>query len=189
MKKNILIALFLLFCIAQISVPGYMYIQALTVASQNKVVKLQCGLYDPSHFMKGRYLHLSFPISRQKLSIFKEKADLKQLKASLHNPVYCVLKKMKTFHVIDYLTLNKPSGDLPFIKTSDFNIYDDEIFLNFDFERYYLQENLAPKAEKILAGKDIKKLNPLLVLYIDNGSARIKALTVNNMDIDKYTDK
>ena len=65
------------------------------------------------------------------------------------------------------------------------------INLLFDFNKYYMQEEYAKKAEEILRfNSNFETLNPTLVLVVDDdGNAYQKSLEVMGKSIEKYIDE
>ena len=184
MKKIILIV-FIIFCFAQITILSY-----LTHKGVNKgtIIKIPCVLYDPYHPIKGNYLALSFTaLEKQNFKDYPElKSEENQKILTNHKTVYCELLKNNDDKVtIKKITFIKPSENILFIKAIWKSTLKDNFYLEFPFKEYYIQQNLAPKAEKILQNR--KDLESILILSVDKkGNTRAERLEVNGKKIEDY---
>jgi uncharacterized membrane-anchored protein len=180
MKKTIIIIIFVIFCLSQITVLSYLVYKG---NKKGTVIKLKCGLYDPYDFIKGRFLYLKFFMEDQKFTNYPEslKKDIKDSKITY---LYCVLSK--DFSKIETLSFDKPADTKLFFKVKLGYSYEDYFSVEFPFNKYYIQEDLALKAEPVIR-KDFDKLNPILYISIDGeGGTRIEKLELNGIPVEKY---
>jgi uncharacterized membrane-anchored protein len=188
MKKRLLMIIFILFCILQLSIPGYMVVKTYMNLSSGKIAKLECALIDPYDIFKGRYINLHFVIRDVSSDICPAPEKFKN-----NSTVFCILEEINGFHRIKSVILNKPGKKELFIMARIESYYDknSKIFLSFDFDRYYIQEDMAPLAEKFFTRGNIEKLKPAVLLSVDgNGEAVIKKLLIykngTEIEIEKF---
>lgn len=200
MKRKIQIIVFLFLCILQLYIISSQVYKAVT---KRNILELKCRLYDPYDPLKGRYLALYYEIDTQDVRKFwglRNEMDIKDIGIDksiidkfIGKDVYCIFSRYD--YILDEISFKKPSDDQLFL-TAKFSYFygyekwDGRFRLEFPFNKYYIQENFAPKAEKLLANMNqekFKELNPTVVLLVDkNGEARIDRLEVKGISIEKY---
>jgi hypothetical protein len=125
-------------------------------------------------------------------------SDFKKIKRSelekfIGKKVYCVFSRYN--NDLERISFKKPFYDELFVSAKikyfyGYEMWDGRFRLEFSFDKYYIQENLAPLAEDLLGGLDEKKfkeLDPTIILLVDNdGIARIDKFEVKGMKIEKY---
>jgi uncharacterized membrane-anchored protein len=188
MKKRLFIIIFIIFCILQLTLPGYMAVKTYMNLASGRIVKLECALIDPYDIIKGRYINLHYAISDVSADICPDRS-----KFTYNSKVFCILEEINGFHRIKSVIMNKPDKNELFIKARIESYYDKnpKVFLGFDFDRYYMQEDLSPLAEQIFTRDNFRKLKPYVLLSVnDSGEAVIKKLLINNQgretEIEKF---
>ncbi len=201
MKRKIQIILFLSLCIIQLYIISSQVYKAVT---KKNILKLKCRSYDPYDPLKGRYLALGYEIDiqniedqwhlRNEMNIKDiNKIDRSELKKFIGKKVYCVFSRYN--NDLQRITFKKPSSDELFISAKikyfyGYEKWDGKFRLEFPYNKYFIQEDLASKAEKLLSGlsqEKFKELDPTIVLLVDNdGEARIDKLEVKGIKIEKY---
>jgi len=178
MKNKLLIIIFALLCIVQIAVLGNLTYKG---NQKGRTVFVKCSLYDPYDIFKGRYLQLSIDYSSLN---FKDFPQLKELKDSLTAGYSRIYLTLNDKYEIVNVSGKPPKGNELYIKGKYSYSYEEILHMKFLFDRYYLQEDLAPKAESYLRKQkdpDIK-----LELSVDKeGNSRIKNLLVNGKRIEE----
>jgi uncharacterized membrane-anchored protein len=198
MKSKIKIVLFIIFCILQTVLLIFVVINAGIIEKDAVVLKLRTNLYDPFDIMKGRYIHLNFEDSLEKIEI--NKADglktipLENLKKMKHQTIYCIFEiDGEGYHVLKDAIFVKPDIKLfhtekVFIAFRIADITDTFLYPRIHFENYYMQEGLAVKADSKL--KDLNNLHPVLVLLVDkSGKCIQKDFLIENIRIEKYLEE
>ena len=190
MTKIVTIILIVLLSIFQIFTLFSMIVKANKInaiaESEGRIVYLECRAYDPYDPFKGRYIQLSFNeelIEIEKTSL-DNSSDKDFFERNRYNDVYCILEKGDKYHNIKDVTFTKPDEGVLYIKSriQYFNLYNLSILLQFNFHKYYIQENFAIQVDK-LTNFQFNELKPYLVLSIDkNGNAVQKGLKVENQD-------
>jgi len=149
--------------------------------SKGRTVYVKCKLYDPYHPLKGRYLQLDFDYSKVPLKNYPDlSADRKNFIQDF-TPLYVVLSEDKN-EVIN-VTVKKPADNSLYLKSKFRYDYNDDIYLHFPFDKYYIQENLAKKAEDYIRANP--ELNIRLELSVDKeGNARIVKMLSGDKKIE-----
>lgn len=192
MKKIIYIALFCILAFFQLGILTFTLYKGV---KEGNTLKFKCSLYDPYDPIKGRYLNLSFESQTQPLYLFSEYKPYEATTTEKYNnqDVYIVFYDNKNTSTPSLIKTEKPGKEEIFMKAK-INFIDltaQTINLTFPFSRYYIQENFAKEAEKILGdSENTNILNPTLVISTDeNGNTRIVKLLVKNIPIEDYITK
>ena len=200
MKRKVQIIIFLFLCIIQLCIISNQVYKAVT---KKNILKLKCRSYDPYDPLKGRYLALGYEIDIQDIYNFwgfKNEMDIKDIKIDksiidkfVDKEVYCIFSRYD--NILQDISFKKPSNDKLFIKAKidyfyGYKKWDGRFSLEFPFNKYYIQENFASKAEELLSGmtpEKFRELDPTVVLLADsNGEARIDRLEIKGIKIEKY---
>lgn len=179
--------------IFQIAILSYVIWNSLTIIETKQEIRLRCGLFDPYDFMKGRYIRLNL----QDVSQVQKKSmpsiwnmstdDLRKVKG---RSVYCVLKQVDDYHVIKDITFEKPGPQTLFMKLNIGYVGWEDINLKLHFDNYYLQEDFAVEADKILARSRSEEIDLRLVLAVGKGGKVVqKDFLVDNIPIIEYIEK
>lgn len=131
MKKAIF-AVLIAIIIVQILVPSYMIWEKYDVLKTGEEVKVVVRPFDPYDAFRGRYVSLWYD-------------DGLSYEESLGK--YGILELDENgFATVKKVVKEKPEGVLYLTSKSDDYFY-------MPLDRYYMEENLAPKAEKMLSGE------------------------------------
>ncbi len=141
---------------------------------------------DPSDPFRGRYVQLSFdqrsaPLGELESSVLEKKVG------------YGIIEKMSDGSAkISSIVYSRPS-DLPYLTlTAKQNhlTYGNERTIDFDFpfDRFYMNEKLAPLAEQIYRENQSSSTPAHLAVRIKNGKGTIEDLLVNGQPIKKLAE-
>lgn len=148
----------------------------------NRILRLECSLYDPYDVMKGRYINLDIKESCIENYNHKNIEDFPVVYAIFENDENGI-SKLKSY------SLEKPTDEKLFVKTSAKINYDKEMFFEYNFKKFYLQEEIASKIDK-MSNSDFEKLSPILEVYCDtNGNAIQKSLILKEKSVEKLSAK
>lgn len=181
-NKNIIIILFLLVALAQLFVPAQMIYNQEDILDTGKLVKFQCEPIDPNDPFRGKYITLNFKENRIKVKNFKNWKN--------NETVFAKIKTSKDgFAKIKSISRTEPIDNSTYLKLKINYIaeYDDnKIYLDFPFNRFYMNENKAKNAEEVYAESmiDTTKIAYALVAT-KNGEAVIKDVFIDNISIKK----
>ena len=181
--KNILLFAFFTIAIIQLAVPFQMISHNNDLLETGKLYKFKTQPIDPYDPFRGKYIHLNF--EENQLLLSKE--------IDIRNDVYALLTTKNGFAKVHKISTEEPqNGD--FIKVKASSIYESggkyQIWLDFPFNRFYMNEYKAPKAEKTYnqAVTDIKN-NVYALVAVKKGEAIVKDVIINNVSIKKYNPK
>lgn len=175
-KIYILIAVFIL----QLSIPLYMIYENETIVKKGTTVKFKIKPIDPYDAFRGRYLIIETE-NRLKTDMILEKGE----------KIFVTLKTdKKGFTTFDDIYLEKPDSKL-YIESNITNYYQTtkgEIIgyatFNTGFDRYYINEELAPKAEAAM--RQLANKNVYLEVRIVKGKVTPLQLYYDNLKIEDY---
>ena len=161
--RKILLPILILVMIIQLLVPSYMIWNRYDVLKNGEEVKFKVSLYDPYDAFRGRYVSID---------VDNEWGGLYEYSYGR----YGVLKvDEKGFAKIESVSEKVPEGKL-YITSSD------EDYFYFPHDRYYMEETLAPKAEKAIEKVD----NAYITVRIKNGKSVISGLYINGIPVEEY---
>lgn len=184
--KNILIILFLIVAIIQVAVPAKMIYKYENILKSGKEYRFKISPVDPNDPFRGKFISLHIDQNSFKIN----RAD----KWGNGEDIYVTIDSLSQngFSRISNISKVKPDSKVDFIKAKvDYvNSWDSTkswnntngsvVYINYPFERYYLDENKAPQAEQFFREsiRDSNKLNYVAVKVID-GDAVLKDLIIN----------
>jgi uncharacterized membrane-anchored protein len=176
--KNIIIIAFVIVAIIQLAVPTKMIYNYEHILSKGKHYKFQIAPIDPSDPFRGKYINIRIKESwfkADKINIWK-----------YNEVIYVLLDSNNTngFVWIKSITKVKPESNIDFIKAKVTYSNDGSVSIDYPFKRYYLEESIAPKVEKLYSDalRDTNKLSFLIVNAID-GNAVVNDLIINGKSI------
>lgn len=131
MKKSLL-SILIITIVIQIFVPSYMIWGKYNVLKTGEEVKLKVAPIDPYDAFRGRYVSLWYAID---------------LSSAQRYGKYGILEIDEDgFAVVKSVVKEKPEGKLYLTSKNEDYFY-------IPLDRYYMEETLAPKAEKMLSGE------------------------------------
>ncbi len=176
MNKRLAIVLLV---IAQLSVPTWMIASQENILNKGSVYKFKTVPVDPYDIFRGRYVALRTDQRFVKMQNSKNIARGHIIYAMIAND-------SDGFAQVKSAMLDKPaSGD--YIKVKVRYKSGDMIHFNFPFDRYYMNEKKAPKAEVLYrSGSRREKQDAYVLIRILKGSALIEDLYVGGKSIKSY---
>ncbi len=184
-KKIIWIA-FVLMVLLQLWAPAAMIFNKESVLKNGKAYKFRSAPVDPNDPFRGKYIVL-----RLQATSFKPSATQKWLQGEA---VYVqVSQDSAGFANIAALHKEMPESSTDIIKaTINYVSYDSlkEVFIEWPFERFYMEESKAPEAEKAYtkAAADSNQKTYALV-KVKNGDAVLQNVFINDHPISYYIKK
>ncbi|PCJ62424.1 MAG: hypothetical protein COA73_06520 [Candidatus Hydrogenedentota bacterium] len=176
MNSTIRLALFGLLVIAQLGVPISMIMQNEEVISEGALFKFRTAPVDPYDAFRGKYVVLRFEESQVELTnpyVF-EKDDT----------AYALLQKDNAgfANITNVVPSPPPYGD--YLRVRINWVRGTSIRLQLPFDRYYMPEELAPLAEKVVRDNSrITQNETYIMVSILNGNAQIIDLYIGNQTI------
>jgi uncharacterized membrane-anchored protein len=143
--KKLILTLFVLVVIAQWYVPAKMILDQESALRSGKEYKFRTAPVDPSDFFRGKYITLSFRDTRYSVPAGEEWRQ--------GDDIYAVLvNDREGFATIGNVSKKIPRGDIDFVKARVAFVTMDSIrtiMLDYPFNRFYMEESKAPRAERI----------------------------------------
>jgi uncharacterized membrane-anchored protein len=183
-NKKITLLIFALVVVAQLFVPLQMIFNQEDIIKTGKEFKFQTAPIDPYDPFRGKYITL----------FFKER-DITVRNATKWISGETVFATINTdkkgFAKISSISKIKPVNSDSYLKLKiGFALNNDKIAIDFPFNRFYMNEYIASKAEKIYQEFSIKKKNETYALVaIKNGEAVIKDVRINEVSIKDLASK
>jgi len=178
MRKKYLLIAFACMVLVQLAFPLKMIFDRELILLRGETFLMKIAPLDPYDAFRGRYVMISYedrevPMPRK----FQHMEDLKELYITVKKDEHGML-------VYDQVTLQPPTNTNSYIREEaesyGFSYDDGEIWLDLPY-RYYMNENKAPRAERLL-----NEAYAQIVVY--KGQVVLKGILVNGMPIEKYLD-
>ena len=163
MKKYLYIALALMI-IAQIGVPVSMMVNKFDTLKTGTEYKFKVEPVDPYDAFRGRYVAIRV---NSKSTITQDGIQYAEISVDKDG-----------FATIEKSSKEKPQN-ADYIKAKMKYSY-----LQLPFERYYMDEKLAPKAETVY--RERARKDAYIKVKVKNGNAVIEGLYIDNMKIEDY---
>ncbi len=188
-RKYLKLIVFLLVILGQWVVPIRMIIGKEDILTQGTPYKFKTEPIDPNDPFRGKYVALRFEadeIELDNISYWKEQGE-----------IYVELAKDEEgFAVIQSVTPTIPKNVPNYVKASNggytFGSGRDSgtLFIHYPFDRYYMDEFKAPKAEIAYreSAIDSSQVSYALV-YIKEGEAVIKDVFINDISIKDFVEE
>ena len=179
-NKNIIITLFLFVALAQLFVPSQMIYNQEDILNTGKIVKFQCEPIDPNDPFRGKFITLRFKESAIKVKNLKE--------WNSNETIFATIETSKDgFAKIKSISRTEPTDNSTYLKLKINYITEYEgnkIYLDFPFNRFYMNENKAKNAEIAYAESTVDSTKTAYALVATkNGEALIKDVLIDNISI------
>lgn len=177
---NVRVALLIAVGLVQLAVPGWMIFQQEQTLRLGKEYKFETEPVDPYDLFRGRYVALRF-----KAGEFEPKGDSDVLSSG---KVYVAVKSNAAgFAEVERVSLEPITGPNVFRATYGAS-WNGRDHLDFPFERYYMEESLAPKAEAAYraANRRASSQKAWAVVRIRHGNAALADLFIEGQPIRDY---
>lgn len=181
--KIISLVAFVLIVMAQWFVPTSMIFKKEGILKNGKAFKFKTQPIDPSDPFEGKYISLKF-----QQDTFPLNKELEKL--SNGDEIFVVLKQENGYAEISEVLVAKPKANLDFVKANVDYVenYDNNkrIHINYTFNKFFMEESKAPKAE-VLYNKESQenKNNCYALVYAKDGAAVVSDVLVNDTSISK----
>lgn len=154
-NRKIYLLLFAALAMVQLYVPVQMILSKESIKSQGTAYKFKVAPLDPNDPFRGKYIRLDFEIDRYNDS--NNALDLPDLPYNEDRTAYALLGvNDHGFAVLSDISLEKPEAiNYVEVKARYFFKHDSlsrkgrRVHVDFPFERFYMDENKAPKAERL----------------------------------------
>lgn len=186
MKTIYIFIIFLLVGVVQLFVPTKMILNQESVIETGKVFKFKTQPIDPSDPFKGKYINLNYAISNftTKDSLWKRR-----------EPIYVYLET-DSLGYAKIQTVSKKilvKNNSNYIKASVqwYAKYNNQLNINFPFNRYYMKETKAYDAEIAVRNRQRDSLpdNTYAMVYVKQGEAVLTDVFIDDIPIKNYVEK
>lgn len=187
MKQLIFVA-FVVVALVQLSVPAKMIFDQEEILSSGKEFKFKSAPFDPEDPFRGKYIDLSF----QENSFPIQNAD----DWNSNDEIYVQLTTDSNgYAVVKNVSKNLPEGNMDYVKAkvdyvANLKDYPKKIFIDYPFNRFYLEEFKAPKVDSIYrkALRDTTQ-DTYALIKIKEGKSVIEDVMVGQISITKLLSK
>lgn len=177
---KIILTIFILMALVQIFVPAKMILDREDVLQSGVAYKFRTAPIDPNDPFRGKYVALNFSDNTFEMDSDQDWES--------GQPIFVMLENDPNgFAKIQSVSQEKPSNDEDFLKANvSFISGDKNQILNiyYPFDRYYMEESKAEKAEEIYLESQIDTNQVAYALvHIKNGHAVLKDVMINDTSI------
>ena len=180
-KKKILVAVFILVAMVQLLVPAGMIFEREDILNSGREFKFETAPVDPNDPFRGKYLTLQY-----KENIVQLQHDTNWVSGET---VYVILKADSSgFAKIHTVSRTKPTGSSDFVsaKVSYVNLTDNDktMVVAYPFDRFYMEESIAPAADKVFTESRFDSLQHVYALVsVKNGQAVLKDVMIDGVSL------
>jgi len=187
-KKLIILLIALITITAQLFIPISMAKRYEDILQTGESYLFKVEPIDPADPFRGRYVVLTFPISRGPLSDLENPDVIKLLPRK--SQAYAILSKNEDgFAQLSDIQSHTPSKQ-NHIKLTHSYSYNEEYFIRLPFNRYYAEETKAPAIESLVWNRDLEQTHEFHAdVRIKNGDGVIAELYINNTPILEYLEQ
>jgi|GEM_PF-445526 len=184
--NNLKLKLFLCLAVIQLIPPAWLIIDNEITVYKGQTVKFEVEPFDPYDAFRGRYLYFSLVENEAAVPVGM---DLKQSSA-----VYAIYDiSADGFARLAGISDKPVNGKLSLRAKTSYSYKKGEglhVRLNFDFQKYYLEETLAPKADALfrkIGRHDVNKVkHAWIVTKIRGNSLVVDDFMIDGMPIEVY---
>jgi len=177
--KKIVIALFVVMCLAQWIVPGKMVYDSENTIAEGTLYKFKTAPIDPSDPMRGKYITLNF---QENFFQFTDSAEWQR-----GEQIFVTFTTDSAgFAIPEQVYHTRPQAESylgTFVDYVDYT-YDYKVWYKLPFDRFYLEESKASQAEQIYwkAQRDSAQV-AYAEVSIGQGQAVLKNVIINDKPI------
>ncbi len=181
-KSKLTFAFFTVLSVFQLAVPFWMIFNREMTLRDGKQFRFRTAPVDPYDAFRGRYVALQF--ERNSAPVPADE------KLAMNQKVYAELAEDENgFARIVKVTTNEPSSEA-YVQCRINSITDSLIYLQFPFDRYYMDEKLAPAAEAAYREHSRREAQDVYVtVRVKAGNAVLEELYIEGTPIREFLRK
>lgn len=185
-NKKIIWICFALLVLLQLWVPASMIYNRESVLKNGKAFKFRSAPVDPNDPFRGKYIILRF-----EENIYREQHGINWVDVTT---AYAQLTMDSAGYAgILYLHKKKPETSSDYIKVKiakNFSNSANEVFIEWPFDRFYMEESKAGAAEQVYIKSTADSSNTTYALVkVKDGDAVLQDVFINNKPIASYIKK
>jgi len=172
------IILFAVLCLIQLAVPSKMVFAQEEVLASGHEYRFRTAPVDPYDPFRGKYVTLDFDAEECK----RPATDTWMRGES----VYAVLGTDSAgFAIVTSVHKQEPQEGVDYVTAKVMHVYDDKLMLDYSFNRFYMDENKAPAAEKRYqeANRRSSPREAYAVVYVKKGEAALKDVMIDGVSL------
>jgi uncharacterized membrane-anchored protein len=159
-----------------------------------KILKFRTAPIDPYDAFRGKYIYLNF--ANDRVPVTKETKNLGN-----NDDIFVTFRDSAGYALVASVSVTEPTASSEYVKakvdyvdnrTAKFNISFNPrsrlfVYIDYPFDRFYMNEDKAPQAEKVYSGftNDLKK-NVYAEVAIKNGVGVVKDVFVDGVPIKDF---
>lgn len=179
--KKLLILAFAVVALAQWAAPLSMIWKNEQVLKKGKVFRFLTEPVDPADPLRGRYVSLSFSADTFRTSNTSFTGGIE---------AYAEIQiDAKGYAYIKALYHSAPDNTSDYVKVivSYYSAHDQNVYVNFPFEEFYMDEYKAPEAESLyFKSNSDSTANTYALVHIYKGKAVTSDLVINGKSVHDY---
>lgn len=182
-NKQLVFTIFTLMVLAQLLIPASMIFQNNSVLKNGEKFNFKLQPIDPSDPFRGEYIVLAFTDE-----VYFEQNNEHWQENTL---VYAIFENDKNgYAYIAELRRKAPKETANYLALKVDYVNNDEVYFNFPFNRFYMSEDKAQKAENLFLEtiRDSTNIN-YAVVSIKNGKSVLNDVQVNGVSLVKIVGK
>ncbi len=181
-KQKSFLVFFSVLAFFQLAVPVWMIVNHEMTLRHGRQFRFRTAPVDPYDAFRGRYVALQF-----EQNFAPVPADEK---LAMNQKVYAELAEDEHgFARIAKVTAKDPNGQA-YVQCRVNSITDSLVYLQFPFDRYYMDEKLAPAAEAAYREHSTREVrNVYVTLRVKDGNAVLEELYIEGMPIREFLRK
>ena len=178
-KRKLSFAFFAVLSIFQIGVPVWMIANREMTLRHGRQFRFRTAPVDPYDAFRGRYVALQFEQNTSPVPADERLAMNQKVYAQLAEDEQGLAR-------IINVTANHPSGEA-YMQCRVSSITDSLVYLQFPFDRYYMDEKLAPAAEAAYLEHSRREVREVYVtVRVKDGNAVLEELYIAGIPIREF---
>ncbi|MEQ8472074.1 MAG: GDYXXLXY domain-containing protein [Marinoscillum sp.] len=180
-KQNLMIPAFIVMALVQLYIPVQMIWQRESVITEGKEFKFKTAPIDPNDPFRGKYVQLNFPNTMFAVDSAQDWQAGEKVFVSIN-------EGSDGYAIISGVSRTAPDYTPYYFKSKVYYLSADfELSVEFPFERFYMEEYKAPKAEEAYfeSARDTTFTTYALVSIL-NGETVLKNIMINDQTINDW---
>lgn len=177
-SSKIIMPIFLLLVFFQLMTPIKMIYDQENVLKEGKLYKFITQPIDPNDPFRGKFIRMNYEINNCKVvdTIWNKNEE-----------IYLYIKDSIGFATLKTISKEKLNIDNDYIlaKVSTYSKYNQTVFFNLPFDRFYMEESKAKPAEDLVRRnrRDTIRNTTYGLVSINNGKFVLKDVLINDISI------
>jgi uncharacterized membrane-anchored protein len=171
---------FALLCLVQLAVPASMIAGRERTLADGTPCRFRVAPIDPADPFRGRYVRLGFPDTTVRVPHGHE--------LRRGQTVYGVLRADEDGFDRVVRVSREPPGSGDYLQVEILGVADGRAVVRLPFERYYMQEHLAPRAERIVRERVRESgANAFITVRVRDGHGVVEGLFVDGTPVEELS--